>query len=229
MQERLALDRRLVNLLTSCRLYLDQTDHGISCPFGNPSSELDTVKKLKNDLYDGHFGYRLMETLRNHVQHSGLPVHIISYQASRSSGKGPDYFECVVIPKASVKELSESSSFKKGILQELPAGKDEVDLRGPVREYVTCLIELHDKLRDTTKATADLGESYQAAIREFSKLNGQSVRFPSLVQLHDDLRTNDEVVLRQTLLDRLDPLRKRNLVNRNLCHLTASNSDQEKP
>ena len=30
MQERLRVDRRLVNLLTSCRLYLDQTDQVLS-------------------------------------------------------------------------------------------------------------------------------------------------------------------------------------------------------
>ncbi|MGO9243446.1 MAG: hypothetical protein ACLPT4_14350 [Verrucomicrobiia bacterium] len=230
MQERLTLDRRLVNLLTACRLYLDQTEHGISGLFGETSSELDTVKKFRRNLYDGHFGYRVMEALRNHVQHSGLLVHIISYEASRSTGKGPDYFECVVIPKASVKELSENPKLKNEILQELLTGKDEVDLRGSIREYITCLIELHDRLRDTIKVLADHGrETYQAAIEEFSKLNGQSVRFPSLVELHDDLRKHDEVVLRRTLLDRLDPLRKRNSVNKRLCHFTASNSDQEKP
>src|SRR6266550_5417545 len=51
MRERLALDRRLVNLLTACRLYLDQTDHGISGLFGNPSHELTAIKKFKNQLY----------------------------------------------------------------------------------------------------------------------------------------------------------------------------------
>src|SRR5437868_6592604 len=40
MQERLTLDRRIVNLLTACRLYLDQTDHGLSGLFGNPSPQL---------------------------------------------------------------------------------------------------------------------------------------------------------------------------------------------
>ena len=80
MLERLILDRRLVNLLTSCRLYLDQTDHGISEIFGNTSQQLADVKAIKNELYDSCFGYRFMEVLRNHVQHSGLPVHIIDYR-----------------------------------------------------------------------------------------------------------------------------------------------------
>src|ERR1039458_6938051 len=42
MQDRLCLDRHLVNLLSSMRLYLDHTDHGISTTFGNPSAELES-------------------------------------------------------------------------------------------------------------------------------------------------------------------------------------------
>jgi len=229
MQERLILDRRLVNLLTACRLYLDQTDHGISTLFGNPSNELDTIKKFKNSLYDQHFGYRLMEALRNHVQHSGLPVRIISYGSSRSTGKGPDYTEFVVRPKADIKELRENPSFKHAILEELPTGEKEIDLRGPVREYMACFCELHDKLRETIKVVADSARhSYQAAVTEFSTLNGQNVRFPSLAELHDDDRKNGEVVLTTVFLDYLDKLQKRNSVNKLLQRSTASNSDQVK-
>ena len=88
MQSRLCLDRRLANLLTACRLYLDQSDHGISTLFGKGSPELAGVKAFKNGLYDAHWGYRLMEALRNHVQHSGLIVHIISFPQFRSLGEG---------------------------------------------------------------------------------------------------------------------------------------------
>src|SRR6266705_4309051 len=67
MQQRLNLDRRFVNLLSSFRLYLDQSDHNISQIFGKDSNELKSVKKFKFELYDAHFGYRLIESLRNHV------------------------------------------------------------------------------------------------------------------------------------------------------------------
>lgn len=63
MQERLTLDRRLVNLLTACRLYLDQTDHGLSSLFGHSSRERDNVTRFKHELYEKHWGYRFMEAL----------------------------------------------------------------------------------------------------------------------------------------------------------------------
>src|SRR3974377_705756 len=52
MQRRLRLDLYLVNLLTVCRLYLDQTDHGLSQCFGNPSTELTEIKNFKSRIYD---------------------------------------------------------------------------------------------------------------------------------------------------------------------------------
>src|ERR1039457_4034460 len=63
MQQRLALDRRLTNVLTAFRLYLDQTDNNIAEIFGNPSQELEGVKRLKNEMYDDCFGFRFLEAL----------------------------------------------------------------------------------------------------------------------------------------------------------------------
>src|SRR5437899_1009166 len=63
MEERLTLDRRIVNFLTASRLYLDQTEHSVSGLFGNPSKELEQVRAFKNKLYDEHGGYRFMEAL----------------------------------------------------------------------------------------------------------------------------------------------------------------------
>jgi hypothetical protein len=40
MQKRLLLDRRIVNLLSACRLYLDQSSHAMSSLFGAESTEL---------------------------------------------------------------------------------------------------------------------------------------------------------------------------------------------
>jgi|ERR1700722_10365212 len=47
MQQRLDLDRRFVNLLSSLRLYLDQSDHNVSQVFGEDSEEFKGVKKFK--------------------------------------------------------------------------------------------------------------------------------------------------------------------------------------
>lgn len=229
MLERLKLDQRIVNLLTACRLYSDQTDHGISSLFGNPSDELSGVKSFKNSLYDDHWGYRFIEALRNHVQHSGLPVHTISYNKSRIPGAEQDYWQFTIIPQASVKNLAEDSAFKKSILTELMEKGEKIDLRPAVREYVECFGKLHKHLREKIhgKLTADRS-IYEKAIDEFSTIEGKTVKFPRMIKENEDETSSEEVALVTEFLDHLDSFRKRNLTNRNLARSFAANTDQER-
>jgi len=229
MQERLLLDRRLVNLLTSCRLYLDQTDDGISTLFGNPSGELTSVKEFKNDLYDSHWGYRLMEALRNHVQHFGLAARVITLNSFRSSGDGPDYSEFTVYPQANVKALAENPHFKKTILGELRGQGENIDLRGPAREYMSCFVALHNKLRRTIgQRVEDARRAYESATRYYASINGQEVKFAELQEFSEDGDVTDEISLVTNFLDYYDNLLKRNSVNDDIHHATASNSDQKR-
>jgi hypothetical protein len=113
MGQRLGLDRRLVNLLTSLRLYLDQTDYGLSRMFGNPSGELDAIKNFKSSLYDSHFGYRLLEALRNHVQHCSLPVSEIVFKHDRQETKEGPHIQVSVMPQLSFNTFRTGEGFKK--------------------------------------------------------------------------------------------------------------------
>lgn len=228
MQERLILDRRVVNLLTSCRLYLDQTDHGLSNLYGNPSEELKGIKEFKSGLYDDHWGYRFMEALRNHVQHSGLPVHQISYNSGFVSGKSGDHIQYKVIPDCSVKTLSENKEFKKSILKELEAKGDYIDLRTVVREYVSCLVLLHHEIRNVIALRfLSAREEYKKTIQEFSKLNGHPVQHSHLCEINDDGNVSEKIELPQEFLDRYDCLLKRNQANQNIQTSFASNSDKK--
>ena len=70
-------NRRLANLLTTCRLYLDQVRHDLS-GFNDPTLS-EAFKTLKSAEYDGRLGYATLEALRNYYQHRGLPVSGLSY------------------------------------------------------------------------------------------------------------------------------------------------------
>lgn len=227
MLGRLAIDRRLVNLLTACRLYLDQTDHGISRLYGDPSQKLTDLKKFKNDLYDANWGYRLMEALRNHVQHSGLLVHVIGHSWSRIDGKLSDYGQHTIIPKTKLETLAENDTFKKTVLAELQQKGKTVDLRGPVREYISCIVILHEKIRSILKVAKDR-TVYTSAVAEYSTINGHAVKFPHLIEVNDDSSINDKIELVTEYLDYYDSLRKRNRVNPKLVNSCASNSIQER-
>lgn len=213
MIERLSLDRRIANLLTSCRLYLDQSDHAISRLFGKSSEELTEIKRFKNDLYDNHWGYRFMEFLRNHVQHAALPIHTLNYDQKGVDGDSLAS-KFIVTPCSSVAQLQESGSIKSAILKELngKALKGKIDLRPVTREYVTCFLKLHKKIRETIKTKLEKERAlYVASIGEFSKATtGESVRFPSLLKKDSNGDVVDRVQLVGEFLEYLDLITRRN-------------------
>ena len=63
------LNRRLVNIMTAARSYIDQVSRDIRSIVPHEIKENDFVKKALSDKYDELFEYRFMESLRNHVQH----------------------------------------------------------------------------------------------------------------------------------------------------------------
>src|SRR3546814_9673570 len=82
-QIRLGFSRRLSSLLQSCRSYLDHTPHHLNKLESHAFA--DPFKKLTNTAYDGHFGCRFMEALRNYAQHRGLPLHGASLEDRKST------------------------------------------------------------------------------------------------------------------------------------------------
>ena len=228
MRERLAIDRRFVNVLTACRLYLDQTDHGISQLLGESSRELTAIKKFKNRLYEDHFGYRLMEALRNYVQHAGLAVHAISYNYLRCSGAKGDQFQYTVIPNADVQTLAEDGDFKKSVLAELRTQGKSVDLRPPLREYISCLVGLHDEIRKMTDSfLANQRKIYEEAATSFHHdKGGVPILFPNLTTLNENSVITEKIALATDFLKYGDSLRAVS-VNRDIHLNFASNTERK--
>lgn len=142
------INRRLVNLLTSGRLYLDQMQHTISSLYGDDSSEYEEVTQATSRQYDDRFGYRLMEALRNYSQHRDLPVHKLSYPSWADKRGESRRLRCSVAPFLKPKKLAEDPGFKTSVLTELKSRGEEIDLRPLVREYVAGLLEIHGDVRD---------------------------------------------------------------------------------
>ena len=91
-------NRRMINLLTTCRLHLDQVIHNIREIFGDDSQVDSELKAETNKEYDSYFGYRVLEAMRNNVQHRGFPIHKIEVN-SQIMGEGDEVsFRHVVIP-----------------------------------------------------------------------------------------------------------------------------------
>ncbi len=149
--ERNLFSRRIVNLLSTCRGYLDQTRHHISNIYGGDSSVVAEFNAARKEQYDSRLGYRVMEALRNYVQHRGAPLRGVSYDhraVEFTDGSKLRYSTKVLM---SVQDLSEDRKFSRTVLGELKGMGTEIDLSPFVREYVAGLSVVHQKLRDTLR------------------------------------------------------------------------------
>jgi hypothetical protein len=136
---RTALNRRVANLLSAVRMYLDQYPQSLK-KIGVYS---DVVKVFNSKIYDDFFEYRFMEALRNYVQHAGLAVHSVTMGSRWLPAIEPKQLQFSVTPYA-LKAALESSTFKKSILNESP---EKVALIPAARVHVGGVSSTHEKIR----------------------------------------------------------------------------------
>lgn len=140
-QKKLNFNIKLVNLLTSTRLYIDQLYQHIE--YANPelSNGKDSIKNILANEYDKKFEYRFMEALRNYVQHRGLPIHLLKSHSERNSNGQMSF----AIELYSQKErLEEDKKFKRKVLEEMP---EKINLKEVVRGYIESISAIHIKVR----------------------------------------------------------------------------------
>jgi hypothetical protein len=198
MRPRVLLNRRIVNVLTACRLYLDHSNHTISELFANKTGELNAAKKRGSAAYDDNLSYRFMEELRNHVQHRGLLVQCLSFRHSHES----DDVRLTVEPRLKLSDLEEDPKFKKSILDEIKAAcrkgpeREEVNLHRPIREYVAAIWRLHVANREAiAKGCADRFSLYRSVVEQYQQHDGKKIVFPRAVQLDEQGRQITETFL----------------------------------
>lgn len=155
MDARQQFNRHLVNFLATARLYIDQVSHIVS-DLGDPHLPGCFREQLRNQ-YDGRFGYRVMEALRNYSQHRSLPIVGVreSHRAvEESAGRRMRVSTEALLD---TKELSSDPKFKSTVLAELRAsfGDPDVNIAPFVREYVEGIYVVHEWLRNETTAQLD--------------------------------------------------------------------------
>lgn len=168
------LNRRVINLLTSTKLYKDQIEkHVRECVAVTKSAELFT-KPLFSEEYDKNYEYRFLEAIRNHVQHYGLAIHSYSLP---SKWVGDDDNRKVVntIQLFTHKEeLDKDSQFHKKTLRELD---EKIDLITAIRVYVNSFNIIHQKIRTIIDTNIiEARDNINKTIQEYENLNsGKSI------------------------------------------------------
>ncbi len=138
-QVRVRLNRRIVNLLTAARLYIDSLPQHVENLRLQGAKE--RVGALLANEYDTFPDYRFMEALRNYAQHRGIPVHIFGVGAYRNENNLLAY---TLNMASSKKLLLEDKQFKKSVVGEIP---ENVNLERAARIYVERISNVHSQVR----------------------------------------------------------------------------------
>lgn len=119
-----AVNLVFVNYLSTGRAYVDKIGKVTSRCFQSPETEQinDEVRLWIAQQFDAAFGFRFMEALRNHVQHSGTALHTLS-QGSRKvrvDDQSEVSCESFLEPMCNKIILAERGDFKAKVLDECP-------------------------------------------------------------------------------------------------------------
>lgn len=155
------INRRVVNFMSSARLYLDQVDHDLNTLFGAESAPRRAFAEARSAQYDSRLGFEVFEALRNYSQHRGIPVHALTYgRELRRSGSAEQMANSLRIA-LDPSRLEQEGGFKSGTLAKLKSLGSKAELKPLLREYMSGLRSIHSVVR------RQLGEFEEACERAF--------------------------------------------------------------
>jgi hypothetical protein len=213
-----SINRHFINLLSSCRMYVDHAPQHLNKIFGNNSSQSTKFKDQTHKEYDAHLGYRVLYSLRNYVQHSGWPIQSVSYQGSRiETADSPKW--CRKITAFLDVSFLEGSSFKKEILAQIKEIGEEIDIKPLLRENIAAFGRIHFSMRDLWNTELPDWEAVLLDVqREYEQQFGSSQVGVLFVIERDEL--NNAVVSRHSIftdfMDRRKYLEARNSIGADL-------------
>ena len=185
-----AVNRRLVNLLSSSRLYVDQVKHEIRSLYGKASSEVSRVDKCFSARYDSSPEYRVMEALRNYVQHRSLPIHWLACRHALDEPVPGARQTVGILPYLDTEILATDKRFKRSVLKELRASCDEkgrANLTQLARRYVEDLAKVHDCIRSLVSKDVSAWEAAIGSARQLATDGpGTKVDHFSAIKLEND-------------------------------------------
>jgi hypothetical protein len=164
------VNRHLSNLLSSAKLYIDQTDHAMSEQFGQDSSQSERYIGARRDEYDNSFAYRCLESLRGCAQHRGPPTHSLRF-STRGDESDPDRIRNrhIVTFGLMLEVIREDGDFKSNVLQEIEGHVDKegrIELIPLIREYASGIARIHKSVRMSISPELGNADSFVASLFE---------------------------------------------------------------
>lgn len=181
------IGRRLNNLLASCRFYLDFSKQRTGKELNLKSVIASEVEEVSKKYYDASFSYRLMEALRNYMQHRGMPIEGLVFDMGWTGPRehGGQYKKSVEL-SVSVDQLRDDCNFKRSVAGELEdhAKKGKLKLVSHIKSYVSDLYMLHDCARNRSVGLVDNALDLVAtSIKSAARSDSQPMEYCYLIDM----------------------------------------------
>ncbi|MHC4398372.1 MAG: hypothetical protein ACYTG0_01690 [Planctomycetota bacterium] len=164
-------NRRIINLLTTCRLYIDHTPHHLNSIFGDDNPATRQFTEGLSSRYDSSLAYRLLEALRNYVQHRGLPLAGLRRNSRRTEPGDPNAQLVLTIQfDLDTRLLIADPKFKRSVATELEQRQSRMDVRPMIREYIGLIAQVHRELRQEIDSPfATWAAAVEDAMQQYSQ------------------------------------------------------------
>lgn len=208
---RSTLNRRVINLLSSTKLYIDQILQDVKVFSKSLANEL---KESLSSEYDVAFEYRFMEALRNYVQHQGLAVHLTSHQMKWTEKEDSRQLRFRTKIFSRRKDFEYDKAFKRSVYKEMP---EKVEILEAARVYISAISRVHNSVREKTQTVVDDSrEEIYGVLNQYDELCETDVVGVSAIAYLDGATHHSEVKEQIPLFLVWDDVRLK-LVKKNPC------------
>ena len=161
------ISRRIINLHTSSRLYIDQLAHHFSTIYGSTHENVSKLKSQISKEYDRNLNYRIMSALRNYVQHRSFPIAGCKYVAKKieNTPEGEPDKLYTLMPYLKLDDLKADKKFKQSVAQEMESLGQAIDIKPIIRGYISSIGNIHNWVRKTLKADI---QSWEKCLSDFT-------------------------------------------------------------
>ena len=233
--ERNKVIRRIINLLSACRMYLDQSVHHLNNIYGEQSDLSNLLTKVTTSQYENNYGYRVLEALRNYTQHRGYPIHSMKFSGEwlDIDDEESSRLSHTVIPLIKISKLAEDGKFKQSVLNEMRSVeiKDELEIRPLVRWYLEGIGKIHEEVREAIHSDVEKWEKVvDEVIKKYRKEYGSDSSLAGLAILaeNDDGHWIEQRTIFKEFIEKRKILERKNKVFVNLHKRFASNEIRKK-
>jgi Trp operon repressor len=204
-----AISRRFTNYLATGRLYLDQARHDISQLYGRNSHEFDLLCHAISNEYDQIFEYRVMEALRNYVQHKSLPLQSLRYGSEWEESSESAMLRYSIAPGLNIDQLRSDPDFKSSVRLEL-SNRTQLLVTPLVRKYMEAIGHIHETIHKMTSSDVEKWDSIIGDVKNRAKINFNEDTVFLVVAVNENDELIEEIQIFQDLIRHRKLLTRKN-------------------